>query len=161
MRGADSFEKTLMLGKIEGRRRDNRGWDGWMASQSRCTNSGSWWWTGMPGVLRFMGWQRVRHDWLTQLNWTSPVSMDHSPYPGDDSLCCPSLGVLQFLFHWVEGFSSANWLTCFHWWAVPIFVIITLWKSAKIKLQGLWTPLCLWIPGVLYFHSHPHLVFVT
>ena len=66
---ADSFEKTLMLGKIEGRK---RGWDGWMASPTQWTwvwvNSGSWWWTGRPAVLRFMGWQRVRHDWVTELN---------------------------------------------------------------------------------------------
>ena len=52
---------------------DNRGWDGWMASLTRWTwvwvNSGSWWWTGRPGVLRFMGSQRVGHDWVTELNW--------------------------------------------------------------------------------------------
>ena len=51
---------------------DNRGWDGWMASLTRWTwvsvNSGSWWWTGRPGVLRFMGWQRVGHDWATDLS---------------------------------------------------------------------------------------------
>ena len=33
-------------------------------------NSGSWWWTGRPGVLRFMGSWRVGHDWVTELNWT-------------------------------------------------------------------------------------------
>ena len=48
---------------------DNRGWDGWMASPSRWTwvwtSSGSWWWTGKPGVLQSMGSQRVRHDWAT------------------------------------------------------------------------------------------------
>ena len=33
-------------------------------------NSGSWWWTGRPGVLWFMGSQRVRHNWATELNWT-------------------------------------------------------------------------------------------
>ena len=53
---------------------DDRGWDDWMASLIRWTsvwvNSGSWWWTGRPGVLRFMGLQRVRHDWATELNWT-------------------------------------------------------------------------------------------
>ena len=75
MRRANSFEKTLMLGKIEGGGEgDNRGWDGWMASPTQWTwvwvNSGSWWWTGRPGVLRFMGSQRVRHDWATELNWT-------------------------------------------------------------------------------------------
>ena len=52
---------------------DNRGWDGWMASPTRWTwvwvDSGSWWWTGRPGVLRFMGLQRVGHDWVTELNW--------------------------------------------------------------------------------------------
>ena len=52
---------------------DDRGWDGWMASLIRWTwvwvNSGSWWWTGRPGVLQFMGSQRVGHDWATKLNW--------------------------------------------------------------------------------------------
>ena len=53
---------------------DDRGWDGWMASLTQWTwlwvNSGSWWWTGRPGVLRFMGLQRVGHDWVTELNWS-------------------------------------------------------------------------------------------
>ena len=50
---------------------DDRGWGGWMASLTRWTwvwvNSGSWWWTGRPGVLRFMESQRVGHDWATEL----------------------------------------------------------------------------------------------
>ena len=76
----DSLEKTLMLGEIEGRRRrDDRGWDGWMASPTRWTwfwvNSRSWWWTGRPGVLRFMGSQRVGHDWATELNRTEPCNL--------------------------------------------------------------------------------------
>ena len=54
---------------------DDRGWDGWMASLTRWkwvwVNSGSWWWTGRPGVLRFIGLQRVGHDWATKLNWVS------------------------------------------------------------------------------------------
>ena len=58
---------------------DNRGWDGWMASLTRWTwvwvNSGSWWWTGRPGVLRFMGSQRVGHIWVIELNWTK---LNHS-----------------------------------------------------------------------------------
>ena len=49
-------------------------WDGWMASPTQWrwvwVNSGSWWWTGRPGMLRFMGSQRVGHDWATELNWT-------------------------------------------------------------------------------------------
>ena len=63
--------KIPMLGKIKGkRRRGDRGWDGWMASLTRSAwvwvNSGSWW-CGKPGVLRFMGSQRVGHDWATEL----------------------------------------------------------------------------------------------
>ena len=54
---------------------DDRGWDGWMASLTRWTwvwvNSRSWWWTGRPGMLRFMGSRRVRHDWVTELKWTN------------------------------------------------------------------------------------------
>ena len=57
---------------------DNRGWDGWMASPTWWTwvsvNSGSWWWTGRPGMLQFMRSQRVGHDWLTELNWRDPVA---------------------------------------------------------------------------------------
>ena len=52
---------------------DNRGWDGWMASPTWWTwvwvNSRSWWWAGKPGVLQYMGLQRVGHDWVTELNW--------------------------------------------------------------------------------------------
>ena len=73
MQRTDSLEKTLMLGKIEGGRRDNRGWDGWVGSLIQWTwvwvNSRSWWWTERPGMLHFMGSQRVGHDW-TELNWT-------------------------------------------------------------------------------------------
>ena len=53
---------------------DDRGWDCWMASLTQWTwiwvNSGSWWWTGRPGVLQSMGSQRVGHNWVTELNWT-------------------------------------------------------------------------------------------
>ena len=72
LRRTDSFEKILMLGKIQGRRRRGRmtGWDGWMASPARWTwlwvNSGSWWGTGRPGVLQSMGSQRVRQNWVTE-----------------------------------------------------------------------------------------------
>ena len=74
MRRVDSLEKTLMLGGIGGRRKgDDRGWDGWMASLTQWkwvwVNYGSRRWTGRPGVLRFMGLQRVGHNWATELNW--------------------------------------------------------------------------------------------
>ena len=53
---------------------DDWRWDGWMASPTQWTwvwvNSGSWWWTGRPGMLQFMGSQRVKHNWAAELNWT-------------------------------------------------------------------------------------------
>ena len=55
----------------------DRGWDGWMGSPTQWTwdwvTSGSWWWTGRPGVLQSMGSQRVKHDWATELNWLFPL----------------------------------------------------------------------------------------
>ena len=70
---------------------DNRAWGGWMASLIQWTwvwaSSGSWWWTGRPGVVQSMGLQRVRHDWETEVNWTdtyTPSLLDllpHHPHP--------------------------------------------------------------------------------
>ena len=65
---------------------DHRGWDGWMVSLTGWTwvwvNSGSWWWTGSPGLLRFMGLQTVGHDWVTELNW------NELPSPLEDGFSC-------------------------------------------------------------------------
>ena len=74
----DSLEKILMLERLRaGGERDNRGWDGWMASSTQWTwvwvDSGSWWWTERLGVLQFMVSQRVGHDWATELNWTEKL----------------------------------------------------------------------------------------
>ena len=78
MQRTDSFEKTLILGRIEGRRRrDDRGWDGWMASPIWWTwvwaSSGSWWCTGKPGVLQSgVGKSQTRLNHWTELNVASP-----------------------------------------------------------------------------------------
>jgi len=71
-RRTDSLEKTLMLGKIEDRRRrGQKRWDNWMASPIRWTwvwaSSRNWWWTGKPGMLQSMESQTVRHNWVTEL----------------------------------------------------------------------------------------------
>ena len=70
-----------------------RGWDGWMASLTRwtwvCVNSGSWWLTGMPGVLQFTWSQRVWHDWATELNLTELSSWpEPQSAPGLDFADC-------------------------------------------------------------------------
>ena len=85
MRRADSWEETLMLGGIgAGGEGDERGWDrwdGWMASPTQWTwvwvDSGSWQRTGRPGLLQFMGSQRLRHNWDTELNWTERRQLSH------------------------------------------------------------------------------------
>ena len=91
----DSFEKTLMLGKIEGGRR--RGWQRmrWMASLTWWTwawvSSRSWWWTGKAGVLQSMGLQKVGHNLATKLNWLNYwkegillLQVDHKSF----EICC-------------------------------------------------------------------------
>ena len=86
---------------------DDRGWDGWMASPTWriwvWVCSGSLWWTGRTGVLRFMGSQRVGHDWATELNWLS----------------------LSFFFN-CFSFVSALFYFPNQWLTVP-----TLWDSRK------------------------------
>ena len=79
---ADSFEKALMPERLRaGGEGDNRGWDSWIESPTQWTlvwvDSASWWWTGRLGLLWFMGSQRVRHDWLTELNWTELRQRTH------------------------------------------------------------------------------------
>ena len=78
------FSKDPDAGKVwaewEG---DDREWDGWMASPTQCTwvwvDSRSWWWTGRPGMLQSMGPQRVRHDWVTEINWTEHLHNSEIP----------------------------------------------------------------------------------
>ena len=93
-----SHAKSWLIGKDSDAGRDwgqeekgdDRGWDGWMALPTRWTwvwvNFGNWWWTGRPGVLRFMESQRVGHDWVTELNWTELVLLDFWSFYQFDSM---------------------------------------------------------------------------
>ena len=110
MWSTDSLEKTLMLGKIEGRRRgDDRGWEGWMASPMLYTwvwaSSRSWWWTG--GLVCCSPWGHKESDMTERLNWTelkvppclpmaygfltSIVWMDHSTPSPTKGILVPSM----------------------------------------------------------------------
>ena len=128
MRRLDSLEKTLMLGGIgAGGEGDDRRWDGWMASWTRWTwvwvNSRRWWWTGRPGVLRFMGLQRVGHDWATELNCTELRHLHNSHFfflVQHLVSSCALVSRLQSLFLadyrspiGVEMESLPGWV---HWW---------------------------------------------
>ena len=69
-----------------GRKGDDRGWDSWIASPTQWTwvwaSSGSWWWTGKPGMLQSMRSQRIWHDRATELNWNHPnsVTVEHNSW---------------------------------------------------------------------------------
>ena len=82
---SDSLEKTQMLGKIEGRRRRGQQRMRWLdgitdSMDMSWVDSGSWWWTGRPGVLWSMGSQRVSCDWVTELNWLSTYQLLYQWY---------------------------------------------------------------------------------
>ena len=71
---ADSFIRPWCWERLRaGEKGDDRGWDGWRASPTQWisvwVDSSSWWWIGRPGVLWFVGSQRVGHNWATELNW--------------------------------------------------------------------------------------------
>ena len=105
-RRVDSLEKTLMLGGIGGRRR--RGWQRmrWLdgitdlMDMSLSVNSGSWWWTGRPDVLRFMGsqsWTQLS-DW-TELNWCSPKREKTKVSGTEETISCSwSFPIIHFSF---------------------------------------------------------------
>ena len=108
---------------------DDRGWDGWMASLTRWTwvwvNSGSWWWTGRPDMLRFMGSQRVGHNWVTELNWTEPQLSYPSicwwtsrllPCPGYYKQCCDEhWGTCVSFNSGFLGVCAQHWDCCVIW----------------------------------------------
>ena len=84
MQRTDSFEKTLMLGKIEDRRRRGQQRMRWLygitdSMNMSLINSRSWWWTGKPGMLQSMESGRVGHDWVTELNW---IRYSSGGFPG-------------------------------------------------------------------------------
>ena len=94
VRRVDSLKKTLMLGGIGGRRRRRRQRMRWLDGITDSMDM-SWWWTGRPGVLLFMGLQRVGHDWATELNWRPNSNL----YSGKVQLAKTYLGALLiFLF---------------------------------------------------------------
>ena len=123
MQRVDSLEKTLMLGGIGGRRK--RGWqrmtwlDGIIDSiDVSLSELGRWWWTGRPDVLRFMGLQRVGHDWVTELNWTECVYVNPnrptypSPFPPVNHKFVPYICVclLQLIFIERNWMNNTCWL---------------------------------------------------
>ena len=117
---------------------DDPGWDGWMASPTRWTwvwvNSGSWWWTGRPGVLWFTESQRVAHDWATELNWTALLIQN----------------VILQMYQIFTTYTCLDWLykiyspkVCFAdgLWTSQLFVFFVFlwwWESRSHDIMLLW-----------------------
>ena len=99
---------------------DNRGWDGWMASQTRWTwvwvSSGSWWWTGKPGCNPW-GY-RVRHDWATELNWANSQRSEKIIH----------LLIRKGYYLTIEIWENSNWKIWSSEWKIQ-------WKTWKIKMS--------------------------
>ena len=100
-----------------------------MASLTQWTwvwvDSGSWWWTGRPGVLQFMGSQRVRHDWATELNWARGLDTDD----GEDRLPCTSptsWSLLKLMS--IELLMSSNHLILCH----PLLLLPSIIPSIRV-----------------------------
>ena len=104
----DSLEKTLMLGKIEGKKEGDRqrmrwlngiiDWWTWVWASSE-----SWWWTEKPRVLQSMGPHRVGHEWVTELNWCTSYYRRRNHFTFSFSFMLPNLNkhtVSPYLHQW-------------------------------------------------------------
>ena len=117
------------------------GWDGWMVSPTQWTwvlvNSRSWWWIEMPGMLRFLGWQRVVCDWVTELNWSIPGLIYYlgSIFPFDflNDLFIDVSGIAKFLNNIVllliSSFRPVN--ICFIYLGAPMLVTCILFTNVS------------------------------
>ena len=164
--------KSWLIGKdsdagrdwVAGGEGDDRRWDGWMASPTQWTwdwvNSGSWCWTGTPGMLWFMGSQRVRHDWVTSLNWTEGVYMrgfDTLTYcKMITTIALANITIMSFNYHscvcvWVmrifQTFSSNNFQEC----NAVLLTIITMVHSRSTQFIHLKTGSLHFLPKSPHF----------
>ena len=80
-------------------------------------NSGSWWWTGRPDMLRFMGSQRVGHDWATELNWSSHSNKEQSQNWGQGNLS-PGCALTMVLYLLTEHLLCA-WYYSWYYPRIP------------------------------------------
>ena len=118
---------------------DDRGWDGWRASLTEWTwvwaSSRSWWWTGRPGVLQSMGSQRVKHNWMTEVNW-------------NDFLCKINIARASILIFFVFSYLYSNTRQ------LAKFSLITEISFNRTKILG-YSPWCVYIiPFITVYHSH-------
>ena len=142
MQRTDSFEKPLMLGKIEGGRRRGqqrmRWLDGILTRWTRVwVSSGSWWWTGKPGVLWFMGLQRVGHNCVTELSWTDRCSI-LKIYDNYSYYLWSVLNVLSHLILTASFRERNSWHTHLRYEAQKCNSFATKLRSGRIRVQAAW-----------------------
>ena len=171
MRRADSFEKTLMWERLRaGGQGDDRGWGGWMASQTQWTwvwvDSGSWWWTGRSGMLWWWGCKELdmteRLNW-TELNWIcyplvilplcaqllSCVQLFCDPMP-----CSP----LDSSVHWTSHARILEWVSVFFsGGSSPPRDQTQVWScGSSIGRQVLYN----WATREVYFYHYPTFIYL-
>ena len=78
--------------------------------------SGSWWWTGKPGLLQSMGSQIVGHDWVTKLNWSYETNLPASRFT-EESTCQWSRCWRCSLNPWIR---KIPWRR--KWQPIPVFL---------------------------------------
>ena len=98
-------------------------------------NSGSWWWTGRPGVLQFMGSQRVGHNWVTELNWTDTSKDQTQCVPSPPGLCITAWGLSTHSAHRYLQSTCVCQAPC-----LPLNALRPLALSLRMKLLLAGTP---------------------
>ena len=154
----DLFEKPLCWERLKAEGEgDDRGWDGWMTSLTQWTwvllNSESCWWTGRPGVLQFMGLQRVGHNWATELNWIWELLffINKECLKNITSLLLPHLIYSYIMIIWVFSESDLNYfyfLVPFLYFSVNgfDFILFLLWSMDQFLSLIFQVPNCFyWI----------------
>ena len=125
-------------------------WDGWMASLTWWTwvwvNSGSWWGTGRPGVLRFMGSQRVGHNWATDLIWSDIyIYIHYIVYYQTEKVMAPHSSTLACKIPWTEDpgrLQSMGLWRVGHDWAISLSLFTFLHWRRNVLLH-----IPLFLPG--------------
>ena len=137
-RRADSLEMTLMLGKIEGRRRRGQQRMRWLDGLTDSMDMGlgglgSSWWTGKPGVLQFLGLQRVRHYWVTELKWVWFEIMAYS-----------TLSFLSFFFFFFEDYFD-YWQFLIYIYLLGLFVLVHGTRTNSMETNSVENTIGFWI----------------